>query len=132
MPPGIGLACFPGRPITVEARLVACNCDVDGGWFEPSWFTFGGGPLLVDPRATKAPSDTADWFALYMDPNGQHDDVLPTEGVDPTLGQVVEVTGMFDHPAAASCTFTEMDRKAVPSQDCRLAFAVTRLVVVEP
>jgi hypothetical protein len=48
------------------------------------------------------------------------------------LGKVAEVTGIFDHPAAASCTYTEPDSEPVPSQRCRLAFAVTRLVTVGP
>jgi hypothetical protein len=130
LPAGVGLACFPGVPITVEARLVACNCDVDGGRFEPSWFTFGGGPLLVEPAQTQAPSDVADWFALHMDPAGQHDDVLPVDGVYPDPGQIVEVTGVFDHPAAASCMLAEMDGELAPSHDCRFTFAVTRLSVV--
>ena len=44
----------------------------------------------------------------------------------------VEVTGIFDHPAALGCTLTEPDGEPVPTQDCRLAFAVTRLVTVGP
>ena len=130
LPAGVGLACFPGMPITVEARLLACNCDVDGGRFEPSWFTFGGGPLLVEPAQTQPPSDVADWFPLHMDPAGHHDDVLPVDGVYPDPGQIVEVTGVFDHPAAASCMLAEMDGELAPSHDCRLTFAVTRLTAV--
>ncbi len=30
--PGVGLACFPRVPITVEAGLISCNCDADGSW----------------------------------------------------------------------------------------------------
>ncbi len=36
---------------------------------------------------------------------------------------------MFDHPAAAACTCNVgADDTPVPTQDCRLQFAVTRLV----
>jgi hypothetical protein len=125
LPSGVGLACFPRVPITVTARLIGCNCDMDGSWYTPSWFFLGsGGPtLLVEPRVTHPPENPGDWFALSLDPTGQSPDVLP-------VGEVVEVTGIFDHPAATTCTRTEMDGEPVPSQGCRLEFAVTRLVVV--
>lgn len=74
---------------------------------------------------TDVPHDFADWFELNLDPVGEHPDVLP-------LGQVVEVTGIFDHPAALTCTRTEMDGSPVASQGCRLEFAVTRLLVFGP
>ena len=77
--------------------------------------------MLVEPRMTRPPANVEDWFWLSLDPAGQHANALP-------LGEVVEVTGIFDHPAAASCTFTEMDKEPVPSQRCRLAFAVEKLV----
>ena len=125
LPPGVGLACFPRVPITVRARLISCNCDADGSWYTPSWFFLGsGGPtLLVEPGLTHVPDSATpgDWFELNLDPNGQHPDVLP-------IGEVVDVTGIFDHPAAASCTRTDMDGEPAPSQGCRLEFAVTRLV----
>jgi len=107
------------------ARLISCNCDVDGAWLTPAWFSLGtGGPeLLVEPRMNRPPDNVGEWFWLSLDPAGQHAKVLP-------IGEVVEVTGIFDHPAAASCTLTEMDSEAVASPRCRLAFAVTRLVTV--
>ena len=127
LPPGVGLACFPRVPITVEARLISCNCDIDGSWYTPSWFFLGSGSpdLLVEPDVTTVPSDFDDWFVLNLDPSGEHPDVLP-------IGQIVEVTGIFDHPAASSCTRTEMDGEPVSSQGCRLEFAVTRLLVSGP
>jgi hypothetical protein len=125
--PGVGLACFPRVPIGVETRLISCNCDMDGSWYTPSWFFLGSGSpvLLVEPSVTAVPPDAADWFVLDLDPTGEHPDVLP-------IGQVVEVTGIFDHPAASGCTRTEMDGQPVSSQGCRLAFAVTRLLVLGP
>ncbi len=138
MPPGVGLVCFSRVPITVEARLVECNCDMDGPWYTPGWFFLGSGSpeLLVEPDVTRPPDDTREWFLLHLDPTGQYPDVLPigrylgdTSWSKPGL---VEVTGIFDHPAAASCTFTDMDGGPVSTQDCRLKFAVTRLVTVGP
>jgi hypothetical protein len=123
LPSAVGLACFPGTPITVVARLISCNCDVDGGWLTPEWFSSGtGGPeMLVEPGLTQPPSNVRDWFWLNLDPAGQRPAALP-------VGEIVEVTGVFDHPAAAGCTFTELEGKPVPSQRCRLAFAVGKLV----
>lgn len=127
LPPAVGLVCFPRVPITVAARLISCNCDMDGSWYTPSWFFLGsGGPnLLVEPDVTTVPSDVADWFVLNLDPRAEQPEVLPVR-------QIVEVTGIFDHPAASSCTRTEMDGEPVSSQGCRLEFAVTRLVVSSP
>ena len=127
LPSGVGLACFPRVPITVTARLISCNCEMDGSWYTPGWFFLGsGGPtLLVQPSVTRPPDDPPEWFHLDLDPAGQNPEVLP-------VGKVVEVTGIFDHPAAASCTVTAMDGGAVATQDCRLEFAVTRLMTVGP
>ena len=127
MPRGVGLACFPRVPITVQARLLSCLCDIDGSWYSPGWFFLGsGGPiLLVPPEVNAVPPDFADWFVLNLDPAGEHPEVLP-------LGQVVEVTGMFDHPAASNCTRTDMDGEPMASQGCRLEFAVTHLLLYGP
>jgi hypothetical protein len=127
LPRGVGLACFSRLPITVQARLISCNCDADGAWYTPSWFFPGSGSpdLLVSPDGTSVPLSTNDWFALNLDPAGEQPDVLP-------VGEVVEVTGIFDHPAAASCMRTEMDSEPVASQGCRLEFAVTQLLVQGP
>ena len=122
--PSVGLACFPRAPITVQARLIECNCDIDGPTYSPGWFssTASDGKILVEPEVTRPPADPGKWLILELDPAGQHPDVLP-------VGQVVEVTGMFDHPAAAACTGNVgADDTPVPTQDCRLQFAVTRLV----
>lgn len=123
LPRGVGLACFPRVPITVAARLIECNCDIDGGWYTPWWFYLASGSpnFLVEPEVTTVPADE-DWFVLNLDPSAEHPKVLP-------IGQIVEVTGIFDHPAASNCTRSEMDGDPVPSQGCRLQFAVTRLVL---
>jgi hypothetical protein len=126
LPAGVGLACFPRVPITVQARLISCNCDIDGAWYTPGWFASNSSPsLLVEPDVTAVPPDSADWFALNLDPGGEHPDHLP-------IGQIIEVTGIFDHPAASGCTLTEPDGDPVPSSRCRLAFAVTDLLLFGP
>ena len=51
--------------------------------------------MLVEPQVTRPPSDVGDWFWLNLDPDGQRPKMLP-------VGQVVEVTGVFDNPAAAA------------------------------
>jgi hypothetical protein len=113
----------PRRRRTLHAGLIWCACDIDGSSYTPFWFHLNEDPdLLVEPGVTSVPPDMDDWFGLNLDPAGEHPDALPQ-------GEVVEVTGMFDHPAAASCTRTEMDGEPLPSQGCRLEFAVTRLVV---
>ncbi|HEX5823226.1 MAG TPA: hypothetical protein VFY18_02095 [Candidatus Limnocylindrales bacterium] len=127
LPSGVGLACFPRVPIHIVARLIWCNCNMDGSWYTPHWFFLASGSpnLLLDDDVTTVPPDVADWFVLNLDPTSEHPDVLPVD-------QMVELTGVFDHPAASSCTRTEMDGEPVSSQGCRLEFAVTRLVVHGP
>jgi hypothetical protein len=129
LPRGVGLACFPRVPIRVEARLLSCDCDADGPAYTPSWFFLGSGSpdLLVEPAVTSAKSvNPADWFVLNLDPAGEHPDVLP-------VGEVVTVEGIFDHPAASGCTRTDPpDAATIASQDCRLEFAVTRLLARTP
>ncbi|MDX6315361.1 MAG: hypothetical protein QOF44_4825, partial [Streptomyces sp.] len=128
LPSSVGVACFPRVPITVQARLIECNCEIDGPTYSPGWFssTASAGKLLVEPKVTSPPADPGSSLILELDPAGQHPDVLP-------VGEVVEVTGIFDHPAAAGCTGNVgADDTPVPTQDCRLQFAVTRLVAIRP
>jgi hypothetical protein len=124
LPAGVGLACFPRVPITVDARVISCACDIDGDWFAPSWFELNNNPnLLVEPRVTSVPPDMSDWFGLNLDPAAEQPHTLP-------VGHVVTVTGMFDHPAAAACTRSKIGvGQPVPSQGCRLEFAITSLLL---
>lgn len=86
LPEGVGLACFPRIPITVTARLLGCNCDMDGSWYTPGWFFLGSGSptLLVEPDVTRPPDDVREWFQLHLDPTGRQPDVLP-------VGKVVQL-----------------------------------------
>jgi hypothetical protein len=148
LPRAVGPACFPRVPITFKARLFDCNCDATPGsdWISPSWLFSFGGPLMVDASAVR-PSSAADDSSysrrdLLLDPAGQAPDPLPVgryvEGDEWTIPPVVEVTGMFDHPAAATCTWESHDPVAAeqlpldpPVSLCRLEFAVTKIVVAE-
>lgn len=134
LPPGVGWVCFPRVPITVTARLVEPACmsiDPFPGAFTPEWLNplrYGSGVAeLVAPTETNG-RGCEEGFLLNLEPSGQHPDALP-------LGKVAEVTGMFDHPAAAACVWQGWDpdkgvaEPPVASQVCRQEFAVTRLVV---
>jgi hypothetical protein len=127
---GARLACFSRIPITFEARLIHCNCDIDGGFFHPGWFGGGDSPyLLIDPTETSPPEDYDDWLIVDRDPAGTYPDVLP-------VGQVVRVTGMFDHPAAEGCLYqdvpTDVMGPPTPSSACRFMFATTAIAQIEP
>jgi hypothetical protein len=123
--PSVGLACFARIPITVRARVVECGCDIDGPMIAPDWFSStGGSPVLLIDVAETRPAKGEDWFLLHLDPAAELN-------ADVALGAIVEVTGIFDHPAAKTCTETE-DRQTSPSLQCRLTFAVTKLTTVAP
>ena len=70
------------------------------------------------------PGTMDDAIPLSLDPEGDHPDELP-------LGELVEATGVFDHPAASSCTISVDDGQSVPTSDCRFWFAVTRLALAD-
>jgi hypothetical protein len=126
LPSGVALACFARRPITVDARLVQCMCEVDGPETSPAWFGMTGGPvLLVERSVMTAPLDPRMWFPLHLDPDAG-------VGAVP-VGQVAQVTGIFDHPSAEACMVREPEQPApAPSLSCRLVFAVTAMHVIEP
>ena len=125
------LACFSRVPITVQARILDCNCSDTGPCdvFKPAWFFLTGGYLMIFPPATR-PDDVntgqqQPGLGLVVDPKGRHPDPIP-------LDKVVTVTGMFNHPAAAGCqkdlfSFTDGKPVWVPSGYCRSIFAVTSI-----
>jgi len=130
----VGLACFSGVAINVRARIVHCNCDADpADAYDPGWFGWWPTYLLVPPSRDRAPENIDDWFALYLDPAGKFPDPLPVGiylgGTSWSHAGPVEVTGMFDHPAAAACTVTKPDETTrEPEPACRSTFAVTQIV----
>jgi hypothetical protein len=124
---GVGVHCFPRVPITVEARLVDnCNIDPPVSWLEPRWFN--GVAELIAPTDRVGPG-CFDAFLLNLEPTVEQPEVL---------GQIVQVTGVFDHPTAARCTWTTWDpieqksAEPVASSACRLTFAVSQLLVHGP
>jgi hypothetical protein len=126
---GERLGCFSQVSISFQARLISCNCDVDGGGYQPAWFGGDSQPLLlVEPSETVAPADYADWLIVALDPDGEYPDVLP-------VGKVVEVTGMFDHADARNCLYQGVPIETVgpptPSSDCRFTFATTSIAVTQ-
>lgn len=122
---GLGerLACFGGVPITFQARLVDCECDVDGPAIAPGWFA-PSDLVLIDPTASDEPVDAVRATFLALDPDADVPDPLP-------VGQLVEVTGMFDHPAAAGCQVGGFEAQLEPSLECRFDFAVTSIKPVQ-
>ena len=122
---GERLACFSGVPLTLSARVALCNCDIEGPTIDPPWFAgrpgAEGGPLVLTEAEPGAPISLGEnAVLLVVDPQGDVADPVP-------VGESVEVTGLFDHPAAAACTTSENGADPIPSVGCRFAFAVTSL-----
>ena len=130
---GDRLACY-AEPFTFTARIVDCNCDIDGGFVEPQWLgidsvTGPGGDsvtaVLVDEDQTVAPPNAEDWLLLRLDPAATVPSPLP-------FGKVVEITAQFDHPAAETCVIPEgVENPKDPVLECRIAMAVTGIKAVD-
>ncbi len=131
--PELAIACFGGTPITVEALLLDCDragepadrgwCEMDTGSpaFRPRWFDRSL-VFLADPDGPLR-EDTA--MELHAAPRGSVPDPLPS-------GEVVAVTGQFDHPAARRCTVDHYFQTDQPSVYCRTVFAVTAIDAASP
>lgn len=129
---GARLACFGRVPITVRAMIADCGCSVTGPCdvYRPEWFNVtvsGGYFALYPPGAHPAESleDRRDEVPLFLAPTATGAEPLP-------LGRIVTVTGVFDHPAAASCkqdlaAGTGATPNWVASDYCRRVFVVTGL-----
>jgi hypothetical protein len=123
LPAGVRLACFADTPITVSARLTTCNCDIDSATFDPEWFNitlYEGAPLVLAEPVGAGSIDLDEGLLLVLDPDGEADEPLPVDAV-------VDVTGVFDHPAARTCTSTDGEGESRPDPACRFSFAVTSL-----
>ncbi len=129
--PGNALACY-SKPFDFVAWIVACNCDIDGGYVDPEWLgttvvrdPATGQPttaLLVEP-GSPVPDDSSDWLVVHLDPAGDYPDPLPFK-------QNVLVTGSFDHPAAATCKAPVGVEAGVPRDPvlyCRTTFSITAI-----
>jgi hypothetical protein len=127
------LACFAGQPITITARIFACDIspefagadscggETGGGTLEPGWFD-NSRQFIASPDGKL---DEQMMLVLNADPQGQYPDPLP-------YGQRVQVTGQFNHPAADACALTWYSPDSHPTVDCRTTFAVTRIEPVKP
>jgi len=128
---GARLGCFSGVPITLRARLLPCNCDMEGpSEFRPSWFEgvvqdgeWQG--LVIVPPTTRPPlvswPNDVEMLWLRVDPKASHPQPIPVD-------KVVTLTGMFDHPSAAACRVREADVSTFkPTDMCRYWFAVTSI-----
>ncbi len=131
MSPGLALACY-AKPFTIEAWIVDCNCDLDGGYVDPEWLGTTSVPnpstgrpaiaLLVNP-GSPVPGDSSNRLIVHLDPAGDHPDPLPFE-------QDVLMTGAFDHPAAETCKAPPDVEVGVPPDPvfyCRTQFAITAI-----
>lgn len=128
---GVRLACFGGVPITLRARLDTCGFVTMDAGFDPPMFSGTFDPradnlapiLLGDPQFEPcSDSEDAPWADLYLDPAGMSPDPLP-------IGKVVEVTGIFDHPAARDCVYSSwiVEDSEPAAAWCRPRFVVTRV-----
>jgi hypothetical protein len=118
---GYRVGCFAAEPLAIRARLVACECDVDGR-MEPAWLTTDYGPggpwLLIDPTAARQSPTLSEDLFLIRHPDSPSPDSLG--------GALVLVTGMFDHPDAAGCATPVGDGPLSPA-DCSAIFVVTAM-----
>jgi hypothetical protein len=128
------LACLGNEPITITARILdceetpdldpdqsgMCGLDTGGASYEPSWFdrTFR---FLVPENGSAEDAI----LELHADPAGTYPDPLP-------FGEPVNVTGQFNHPAAAACAKSHYVQHDAPTVDCRTVFAVTAIEPIEP
>jgi hypothetical protein len=134
-PRGARIACFSGVPITVQAQVVAneVGCDYDPGMaIRPPWFagarvTVADGSLrealLATPRG-RVPAPPCPPFdtLLYVDPAGTYPRTL-------RAGDRLTVTGEFDHPDAAECTWKWGEEPWVATDACRYWFVATKITL---
>ncbi|MEO7665192.1 MAG: SH3 domain-containing protein [Candidatus Limnocylindrales bacterium] len=114
---GMRLACFSQVAIVLSARLLPCECELDPAYdWMPAWL--GDNSLALADPARAAPTEP--WVFVHLDPTGTYPSPVPT-------GVVVEVTGMFDHPAARGCTATLASEGEGLRDICRTIFAVTSI-----
>jgi hypothetical protein len=122
-----GLTCFSRVRITVRARILPCGCSTTGpcDWGNPAWFWNWGEYLVIVPPTTRQ-SDSS--------PRGGIELVVEGGGSPHSMpiDKVVTVTGMFNHPAAATCQVnsaagSDGDPVWWPAGSCRTRFVVTSI-----
>jgi hypothetical protein len=117
----VKLGCAGGQELTLQGWYPELPADVETSGpctDEPAWLVCGYGHH--DIRTTEQPfysgTESANRLIFKVD---------PTSGlVMPERGQWIEVTGRFDHPAAASCAGGQGGGTEGPPLWCRLEFVV--------
>jgi hypothetical protein len=117
---GQRLACFARQSITVRGKFLGCQCEIDGPPMNPSWFSVSEVRFLVDPARSGPLGDVTAALWVVLDPAGRYPNPLP-------MDRILDVTGMFDHPAAKACTMSD-GAITESTSSCRFDFAVTSIV----
>jgi hypothetical protein len=131
------ITCFGAKEISFRARfgVVEGECENPGerSWgIDPTWLQPCTGNMFT--LAPIDPSDSSAWFRPRWSPDvdtSLADDPM----IPPDEWPIVEVTGMFDHPAAQTCrNQPAYDNPSQPEPDpahtvlaCRMEFVVTSL-----
>ena len=134
MPLGARVTCFRRVPLTVTGQIVMNDegCEYDPGMsIRPAWFAGArvepldgaSSQVMLATPAGAVPDPPCPPFEtlLYIDPAGRHPDPLP-------LGRRVTITGMFDHPAAATCRWKWGEEPREATDACRYWFVATEIV----
>ena len=119
------ITCFSGRELTFQGWLVTPTewCGL-GDWPEvqPAWL----GECTTAPNYLVEVGDIETETVLHPAWSPDVDlSIAPPVESPPGAWPNVEITGMFDHPAAQSCTPVEL------VFDCRLQFVVTAMRAID-
>lgn len=121
------VACFGASPITFRAWSAPCEgCYGTDAGREPAWLQGGEQQLYLSPIVDR------DW-------GGTNAIIDPSLAYDPAwVESWVEVTGHFDDPMAAGCTwvpnpdqFSYYDGQRGVIDECRRQFVVTAVTIVD-
>ena len=96
------ITCFGGDEITFQARMGSSEvgCDLEAPWgVDPAWLDPCKGPTYLEPVEPSANS----WRLVPIWSPGIDTSMAGQYGDPPEDWPTVEVTGMFDHPAAQTC-----------------------------
>jgi hypothetical protein len=131
------ITCFGGDAITFRARIGSSEvgCDLEAPWgVDPMWLDPCKGPTYLEPTEPSANS----WRLVPTWSPGIDTSMAGQYGDPPEDWPIVEVTGMFDHPAAQTCRnrlnyegpdYPEPD-PASTILSCRTEFVVTSMTEI--
>ena len=132
------ITCFGGDEITFQARIGSSEvgCDLDPPWgVDPRWLEPCKGPTYLEPIEASANS----WRLVPSWSPGIDTSLAGQYGDPPEDWPIVDVTGMFDHPAAQTCrNRLNYEASDYPEPDpastilgCRTEFVVTSMKEIE-